>query len=188
MLWSEPKGISQACLETWKRLGPLSVRDYAHQQKLYTGYDYHIGRDSRYNEWINKRKKHWHCFGIVNQKGKADGIVRIIDTEAREFSELQYANNKYFGLRRKIFADGSYVKEFYLLGDKHGRFVKANASGKVSNRHHWAIGAAKPIEGIKQWIDNRDKELLAHPKSLMNWSYSANWILNDQNSAGFINI
>ena len=76
-------------------------------------------KDTEFDEWSSA--KNWV---IVGQRGlvtkKKDGIVRIIYLDSGSFAELCYLNNKYHGLRRKIFSDGSYLIEFYNCGEQLG--------------------------------------------------------------------
>ena len=102
MLVAEPFPVSNNCLETWRRLGPLSIETFI---KL-SPEDYYledIWKESRFTHWDIKVERRGMC--SKDEKDSKHGIVRIVSKMGGVFEGTYYENRKQ-GYGREIFADG----------------------------------------------------------------------------------
>ena len=164
MLSSIPIGASPEAIDTWQRLGPLTVAQF--KQKKLAAVDV-TGQTTLYTEWRSPLGD--QCFGQVKKlEGELvtfirDGIVRRIDSGS--VSEAQYAADKLHGYLRVIKADGSYQTSEYKgnLLDGPCRYYKSD--GALWIEHLFKEGEI--VERRTDPVEQSEQPMKAESRKLM---------------------
>lgn len=130
LLATEPAELSEQGLETYRRIGALTVDNFEQAaNKMNIKLEFNELK-TEYRDWIDDYG--WQTQGMVDKRsGRMHGIVRRQGPNDFGMGEAQFDEGRVHGLARTINRDGSYSVDFFREGMKHGVCTCYYADGSI---------------------------------------------------------